>query len=156
MVERQAILERSHEEAAFIRTGDLLHLCVRNRHTHFLNGKSPISTTHFPVPYNYRSDLCHHREGKGTTSSNGRQLTRSRTSGPSPCLHHLHRNKWVFPLLTRVKYRSRAAPGVNRWPFRGNPPRRRAACQGMVATRWATNSKMVLMASQDESSFPLG
>jgi hypothetical protein len=42
------VLERSHEEGAFIRSGDILRHHFRNRRAHFLNGELPISKTRFP------------------------------------------------------------------------------------------------------------
>ena len=48
-MERLEILERSREEGAFIRSGDLLRHYLRNRRTHFLNGELPISKTRFPL-----------------------------------------------------------------------------------------------------------
>jgi hypothetical protein len=42
------ILERSREEGAFIRSGDLLRRYLHNRHTRFLNGELPISKMRFP------------------------------------------------------------------------------------------------------------
>jgi hypothetical protein len=50
------LLEQSREKDDFVRTGGLLHHCLRNRHTHFHDGAFPILTTRFPFPYNY--ELC--------------------------------------------------------------------------------------------------
>ena len=59
-MERLEILERSREEGAFIRSGDLLRRYLRNRRAHFLNGELPISKDAFSL---YRkatgSELCH-------------------------------------------------------------------------------------------------
>lgn len=47
-MERLEILERSREEGAFIRSGDLLRYYLRNRRTHFLTGEFPHFKDAFP------------------------------------------------------------------------------------------------------------
>jgi hypothetical protein len=56
-MERLEILERSREEGAFIRSGDLLRHYLRNRRTHFLNGELQRRVSLYRKTTG--SELCH-------------------------------------------------------------------------------------------------
>ena len=80
-----------------------------------------------------------------------------RIPGCPPSRLHTTTNRWVSPPQNLAQYRFRATPGQSRRPLTGSLPQRWLAQLGTVATlHWVNYSQMVLMASQDAYSIPLG